>query len=287
MQYVISIISVGSVYALISVGFALVYGVLQLSNFSHGAVMASGAFIAYTLVRSGVNWVLALLVTAVLCAALSSIIEFLALRRIRNNEGDSIYMFVSSVTVLMVINSILDIIFGSSVRAFPKIFDVAIVELFGYNFPKINIMIISVCAFLLIILSWFLIRTKAGISIRAAAADQTVCRLMGINTNLTISFVFALSGALAGIGGVFLGISYSVCPTMSSLISKAFMATVIGGLGSLLGAVIGAYILAALEVLTQLYAGWAWVSIACFTLTVLFLLLKPSGILGEKIDTKV
>lgn len=287
MNYLISIFSVGTVYALITVGFALVYGVLKLSNFSHGVVMVVGAYIGYFLTLNGVHWAIALLAATVGCAVLSMIIEFIALRRLRNNDSPPIYLFVASVTVLIIINSMLDIAFGSGARIFPKIIENPTLNLFGLELPKVNFLIIAICAGLLLVLTWFLTKTKVGISIRAAAADQSVCRLMGINTNLTITLVFALAGALAGVAGMFLGISYSVYPGLSSMLGKAFVATIIGGLGSLPGAVIGAFILASLQIITQLYAGWAWVSIVSFTLTVVFLYLRPRGIMGAKFETKV
>lgn len=287
MKYLISIFSVGTVYALITVGFALVYGVLKLSNFSHGVVMVVGAFIGYFLTLYGVHWAVALLAATIGCTILSMIIEFLALRRLRNNNSPPIYLFVASVTVLIVINSVLDIAFGTGARIFPKIFENPTLNLFGLELPKVNFLIIVICVGLLLVLTWFLTKTKVGISIRAAAADQDVCRLMGINTNLTITLVFALAGALAGVAGMFLGISYSVYPGLSSMLGKAFVATIIGGLGSLPGAVIGAFILAFLQIITQLYAGWAWVSIVSFTLTVVFLYLRPRGIMGVKLETKV
>ena len=287
MKYIISIFSVGSVYALITVGFAMVYGVLQLSNFAHGAVMVVGAFTGYLLTLNGVHWLLAILASMVGCALLSMLVELLALRRLRNNESPPIYMFVSSVTVLITLNSLLDIVFGSGARIFPKIFANSTFKILGAELPKINIVIILICVGLLVFLTWFLKRTKIGISIRAAANDQRVCRLMGINTNLTITMVFALAGALAGVAGMFLGISYSVYPGLSLMLGKAFVATIIGGLGSLPGAVLGAFILATLQILTQLYAGWAWVSIVSFTLTVGFLYLRPRGIMGVRLETKV
>jgi branched-chain amino acid transport system permease protein len=280
-------VSVGSVYALVSVGFALVYGVLRLSNFSHGGVMVIGAYIGFLMMLGGIPWYISLATATLSCTALSMFIEFVALRRLRNNGSAPIYPFISSVTVLIVINNVLSVFFGSRVRVFPKIFEVSSISIGGVNFAKMNILIIGVCVVLLVALTWFLKKTKAGIAIRAAAADQTVCRLMGINTNLVISLVFGLAGALAGTGGMFLGMSYSVYPDLSNIVGKAFMATVIGGLGSLPGAVIGAFLLAIVETLLQVNAGWEWISIGSFALGVLFLLLRPRGILGEKIETKV
>lgn len=287
VKYLISIVSVGSVYALITVGFAMIYGVLRLSNFAHGVVMVAGAFMSYLLTVEGVHWIPVLLATTLGCAILSMLIEFLALRRLRNNDSPPIYLFVASVAVLITLNSLIDIIFGSGARIFPPIFSKPTLQIWKYEFPKVNIMIGLICVGLLVLLNWFLKKTKVGISIRAAADNQRVCGLMGINTDFTISLVFALAGALAGVAGMFLGISYSVYPGLSSMLGKAFIATIIGGMGSLLGAVIGAFILATIQIMAQLYAGWAWVSIISFTLSVLFLYLRPRGIMGIQLDTKV
>lgn len=286
MQYVITSISIGSIYALIAVGFALIFSVMNLSNFSHGSIMAIGAYIGYLLVKAGINPLLSVLVTMFSCAVLAAFIELVLFRRIRKKSSAPIYLFVASVTLLMLLTNVLILIFGGKSVVFPSLFEVPYIVVKDVYISKISIVVTAVAIVLLLLLEWFLFKTKYGIAIRAAAQDRRACSLMGCNVDLIITLVFALAGLLGGCGGFFLGISYSVYPRLGNIIGKAFVATVIGGMGSIKGAIIGAFILGIVEVAVNYFFGSVYVAVFVYAIAIAFMIIRPQGIAGVKIDNK-
>lgn len=286
MQYLITGLAIGAVYALIAVGFAMVYSILNFSNFSHGVIMACGGFIGYFLVTSGCPWILSFVLTAVLCGILDIIVELLAFRRIRIKRGPLIYLFVASITVLSLIENILAKAFGKNIFGYPPLFEVTTVEIFGAVIPKTYILMFIVSIALLVLLNLFLQKTRVGIAIRAAATDLDTCSLMGIRVNLVISIAFFITGVVGGIAGMFLGINYTVYPQMGQLVVKGFMASVIGGLGSLNGAIIGAFMLGVIETVLTYFFGASLTPIGTFIILVAFLIFRPQGIAGISAEQK-
>ena len=286
MQYLITGLAIGAVYALIAVGFAMIYSILNFSNFSHGVIMACGGFIGYFLITAGCPWVLTFILTAIACGLLDVAVEFLAFRRLRIKRGPLIYLFVVSITVLSLIENVLAKAFGKNIFGFPPLFKVTTINIMGAVIPKTYILMFVVSIALLIMLNLFLQKTRLGIAIRAAATDLDTCSLMGIRVNLVISIAFFVTGVVGGIAGMFLGINYTVYPQMGQLVVKGFMASVIGGLGSLNGAIAGAFMLGVIETILTYFFGASLAPIGTFVILVAFLIFRPQGIAGISADQK-
>ena len=286
MQYLITGLAIGAVYALIAVGFAMVFSILSFSNFSHGVIMTCGGFIGYFLKIAGCPWVLTFALTAVLCGLLGVIVEFLAFRKLRTSNAPLIYLFVSSITVLTLIENVLMKFFGKNIFGYPIIFREASINIFGSVIPKTYILMMFISIISLVILNIFLKKTKTGIAIRAAASDLTTCSLMGIPVNLIISVAFFIAGFIGGFAGIFLGINYTVYPQMGQMVVKGYVATVIGGLGSLNGAIVGAFAMGVIEVLLTYFFGATVTPIGIFLVMLAFLIFRPQGIAGIVQDQK-
>lgn len=287
MQQLINGVSLGAVYALIAVGFALVYNILKFSNFAHGGVMVAGAYFGYFLASSfqfGFFTVLAL--TAAFAAACAVIIELVAFRCIRNSNGPLIYYFVSSITVGMFIESVITIFKGSTFYAYPKLTTTSVIQFGEISIPLLNMLMLTISAVVLVGLMWVIMKTPFGISVRAVSFDVRTSKLMGMNTARIISLTFLVSGLLGGISGVFLGMSYTLYPQLGQLVVKGWIASVLGGLGSLEGAVLGAFILGLVEVYLVSTMGAGLSMVFIFVLTLLFLMVRPQGIAGNVVRDK-
>jgi len=281
-------LSLGAVYSLIAVGFALIFGILNFSNFSHGVVMACGAFIGFFLIAEyGVHWIPSLLITMVLTGLLALVIEFLAFRKLWTSGAPTIFLFVSSITVLMLIQNILTLMFRGDIWLFPAFMETMTIRMFGATVATTQLLMFGVSIIILVTLTLFLRKTRVGIAITAAATDLKTCALMGVNVTMVIMYVFFISGLIAGATGVFLGMTYTVNPLLGQMVLFGFIATIIGGMGSLGGSVIGGFILGGMQVIFTLTIGSALLPVGQFSLILLFLLLRPHGILGRKIVDKV
>jgi len=281
IQQLVNGLSLGAVYALIAVGFALVFSILKFSNFSHGSVIMLSAYFGLWL--SGtfkVGLLPTLLVSMVVGGLIAVIIERLGFRPIRKKNGPLIYFFVSSIAISMFFQYLMTALLGGQFFMYPDFMKTASINIGDLTIPILNIYMLVISTVTLIILLYLLYKTKIGIAIRAASSDLLTPNLMGINTDFIVSVTFFVSGALAGIAGVFLGLSLSVYPQLGSLVLKAFIATVIGGLGSLGGAVVGAFLLGMAETFSTAYLGGDVTPMITFTIMILFLLLKPEGIAG-------
>ncbi len=237
VQLLVSGISLGAVYALIAVGFAIVFSILKFSNFAHGGMISACAFIGFFFQRMFVTpppFLLTVVFTTVCGIVMSLFIDTIAYRRIRIKQAPNIYYFFLSV-LIYVIN-----------------------------------------------------RTRVGLAIRAVAINPATSRLMGINSDRTIMLVFAIAGALAGVSGVLLGAKYSVYPTLgSSMMLKGFIASVIGGLGSLGGAITAAIGLGVIEIILTYFFGALSIPIFLFGIMLIFLAVRPEGISGKFAKDKV
>jgi branched-chain amino acid transport system permease protein len=320
-QQVINGLSLGSVYALIAVGYSLVYSILSFSNFAHGGFLVVGGYICYGLL-SGLDvygrfsipplgiWAAgsAALVGAGLVAALT---ERLAYKPIRERTSMTLYLLIASMGVSIVIENIFVIVVGGQFRALPKdtfqsIFDVMgkFLDLFGLTnvsdgsrrfldlggnltINMFDILSLFSTALFLGGLQFFLKRTRWGLAIRAAACDLRTAGLMGVNVSLLIGIVFFVAGVLAAVGGIFLSFNYTLYPQLGGITTKAFVAAVIGGLGSLPGAVVGSLILGLAEMLTVAFVSSQMRDLVVFSLLVIVLLVKPAGFFGRQINDKI
>ena len=261
LQVIINGIATGSIYALIATGFALIFNVLKFSNFSHGATMTAAAFIAYFLVSSkGMGLVSTLLIAGLAGALISLFGEFVGFRRILKNH--------------------------SNFFNFPSFFKSPTVNVATLVVSTGDLMMFGISAVALIVLAYVIQKTRLGRALRAVSFDRDTAQLMGIDSTRIIQLAFVISGILAGIAGVFLGIKYTLYPTLGSLVVKGFIASVIGGLGSLTGAVIGALLLGILETILLAALGSGYSTIAVFAVMLVFLLIRPQGIAGSNVQEK-
>jgi len=288
LQQVVNGLSLGAVYALIAVGFALIFNVLKFSNFSHGGVLGISAyagFIAAT--RFNMPLIPVILVGMVVGALVAVIVEFVAFRWIRLQNGQLVYFFVTSVTMLMLLEQVLIILFGASFESYP--YSLVKVRVINFNGLTISVtyllsLIATVLAFGILI--YVLKKTKIGIAIRAASNDLIATSLMGIDVNMVVVASFVVSGMLGGLSGVLYGISASLSPQIGQIVVKGFIASVLGGLGSLTGVAIAAVVLGVLEVFLISIIGSGLSPVVIFLIMVVFLLVRPQGFAGVSFTDK-
>ena len=284
LQILINGIATGSIYALIATGFALIFNILKFSNFSHGATMTSCAFIAYYLAASkGMGLLPTLLVAGAAGALISLFGEFVGFRRILKNHSSATYFFVSSITLGTLYEGLVTIKAGSNFFNFPAFFKNPTIKAGGMVISTSDAMMLIISAVALLGLAYIIQKTRIGRALRAVSFDRDTAQLMGIDSTRIIQLAFVLSGILAGIAGVFLGIKYTLYPSLGSLVVKGFIASVIGGLGSLTG---GALLLGITETLLLSLLGSGYSTIATFAIMLVFLLVRPQGIAGSNVQEK-
>lgn len=287
-------LSLGAVYSLIAVGFALVFNILKFSNFSHGGVMSFTAYAGYLAYvgffdgRVGSNWMFfAVVSTAAVVGALTAVaIERVGFRRLRRNQAPVIYYFISSITLGILLENIITIFASSNFYSYPVFFSSSNLALLGTTFSVADVATLLVSSASLAILLVVLYRSKLGLAVRTVSFDVNTASLMGIDPDRVVMATFAMSGALGGISGVFLGMNYSLYPQLGQLVVKGFIASVIGGLGSITGAVIGALLLGIVEVALIGMVGSGWMPACVFVIMLVFLLVRPRGIAGVIVQEK-
>lgn len=287
-------LSLGAVYSLIAVGFALVFNILKFSNFSHGGVMSFTAYAGYLAYiglfagRVSSNWMFfAVVTTAAVVGALTAVaIERVGFRRLRRNQAPVIYYFISSITLGILLENIITIFASSNFYSYPVFFSSSNLSLLGTTFSVADVATLLVSTASLAGLLLVLYRSKLGLAVRTVSFDVNTASLMGIDPDRVVMATFALSGALGGISGVFLGMNYSLYPQLGQLVVKGFIASVIGGLGSITGAVIGALLLGIIEVALIGMVGSGWMPACVFVIMLVFLLVRPRGIAGVIVQEK-
>lgn len=289
VQQIVNGISLGSVYALIAVGFALIFNILKFSNFSHGGVLAVTAYAGF-LISSKLHtsfW-LTLLLTGLVGGMLAVGIESIAFKKLRNKKSPVIYYFVSSITVGIMLENLITIFFSSNFYSYPKFFKTSVIKFYGLSVAITDLYMLIISVLVLGVLMFVLYRTRLGIAVRALSMDANTTSLMGLNVSFIIAATFFASGFLGGIGGVFLGINYTLYPQLGQMVVKGFIASVIGGLGNILGAVVGAVLLGVLEVILISigFIGSGLSPVVIFGIMLVFLLLRPQGIAGFIIQEK-
>lgn len=291
LQLIISGISLGSVYALIAVGFAIVFSNMRFSNFAHGGMISACAYIGYFFQNATDTpqpfWLTVLFTTA--CGVVMSLlIDAVAYRRIRKKQAPNLYYFLASITVAILIEQLLNIYFGRNSYAFAQIFKSTTFMMAGLRFSSLDTLILMVALAILGVLIFVINKTRIGLAIRTVSINPQASRLMGINSNVVITTVFAIAGALAGVSGVLLGAKYSVYPSLGqSMMIKGFIASVIGGLGSMGGAIGAAIILGLVEIFLTYWVGSLSTPIILFGAMLLFLVIRPEGLAGRFAKDKV
>jgi branched-chain amino acid transport system permease protein len=287
LQQVINGISIGAVYALIAVGYSLVYSILKFSNFAHGGVMMLGSYMGFmALTILHVPFWLALPIAIVGAGLLAIANERIAYRPIRIRNSPLLYLMISSLGVAIFLENFTIVTIGPNFRTYPPVLDASPIMLGAISIGRLDLIIMVIAAISLALLTWVIYGSKIGNAIRATSYSMRVASLMGINPDMIIAFVFFLAGSSAGIGGVLFGIKYTVWPQMGNLTIKAFIAAVVGGLGSLPGAVLGALILGITETFAAAFVSSAFRDLFSYALMIIIILVRPGGLLGKITEEK-
>lgn len=290
-QQLINGLQLGAVYALIALGYTMVYGIVRLINFAHGDVFMVGAYIGlYCIARGHLPFPVAIIVAMVGCAALGMLIERLAYRPLRQAPRIAVLITAIGVSLFLENFSALRFVFGPNPRPFPRPFAAHNYSAGGISVSNINILVFVIAIVLMILLQLFVTRTKTGMAMRAVSHDRETAQLMGINVNYIISLTFGIGSALAGAGGVLYGIAFQELKdpflgVMPGL--KAFVAAVLGGIGIIPGAVVGSFIIGLVETLTSSFVSSSLRDAVAFGILILVLIFKPTGILGKSDTEKV
>ena len=290
LNHLINGISLGSVYAIIALGYTMVYGIAKMLNFAHGDVIMVGAYICFFSVSSfnlppAVGVVLAVLA----CTALGIVIERLAYKPLR--QATSLAVLITAIGVSYFLQNGAQLLWTSNIKMFPSFFSASPIEFFGGEL-KITIaaiVTVAACVVIMLGLTWFTGRTRMGKAMRVCSEDKAAAQLMGINVNATISMTFAIGSALAAIAGVlFCSVYPTLTPTTGSMPGiKAFTAAVFGGIGSIPGALLGGVLLGVIEIFASAYISTQMSNAIVFAVLIVVLLVRPSGLLGKQVREKV
>ena len=288
LSYLISGLSLGSVYAIIALGYTMVYGIAKMLNFAHGDIIMVGAYAVITTVLTA-NFppLVGILVSILVCVVLGVTIEFLAYRPLR--QAPPLSVLITAIGVSYFLQNLALLIFGSEQKAFPTIIKLPTIEAAGVYIDGITLITLVVTAAIMVGLTLFINKTRMGKAMRAVSEDKGAAELMGISVNHTITITFAIGSALAAVAALFYGMSYIyIRPTTGSMPGiKAFTAAVFGGIGSIPGAMLGGILMGVIEQLSKTYISTLWSDAIVFGVLVLVLVVKPTGLLGKKISEKV
>ncbi len=295
LQTIITGLSIGSVYALMAVGYSLVFSVLNFSNFAHGAIITLGAYIAWAIMVQYVHlpFLPALLLSMAGAGVLAFLNERIAYSTLRRRHAPSLYLMISAMGVSICLQNLLYATVGAKLYALPPVFAqdswnvganlvISRMDLFAFGFSAVTIFLLNLV----------LQRTRVGTAIRAASHDMDMVSVLGINLDVLVAVLFLIAGSLGGMAGVFMGVKYMVYPSMGWITNKAYIGAVIGGLGSLPGAIIGGLLLGLLEaVVSVTRIGQTSLStyrdVFSFGILVALLIVRPTGLFGRRVEEKL
>lgn len=288
IQTLISGLSLGSIYALIALGYTMVYGIAKMLNFAHGDIIMIGAYAAIVAVaQMGLPPLVAVLVSILVCVLLGVVIEFLAYKPLR--QAPSLSVLITAIGVSYFLQNLALLIFGSQQKAFPTIMELGSMQFGPVTVDGITVLTLLTTAAIMLVLTFFINKTKLGKAMRAVSEDKAAASLMGISVNRTITLTFAIGSALAAFASVFYGMAYVyIKPTTGAMPGiKAFTAAVFGGIGSIPGAMLGGILLGMIEQFSKTYISTLWADAIVFGVLVIVLVVRPTGLLGKKISEKV
>ncbi|MEN6363851.1 MAG: branched-chain amino acid ABC transporter permease [Rectinema sp.] len=287
LQQLINGISIGSIYALMAVGYSLVYSIMNFSNFAHGSVIMLGAYFGFFAMKFlGAAFPVAFLLAALGSALVAVILERLAYKPLRDRNAPFLYFIITAMGASIFIDNFVIATIGPTPKMYPQIFEQAPIILGELAIGRIDLAMFVISAVCLVALIIFIDHTKMGKAIQATAYNMKASALMGINTNFVIVLVFAIGGGLAGIAGVLYGMKYQVYPQIGNITMKSFIAAVFGGLGSLPGALIGALLLGLIETMVSGYLSTQYRDLIAFIILIAMLVVRPTGIMGKNAEEK-
>jgi len=290
LNQLINGLHVGSIYALIALGYTMVYGIVRLINFAHGDLIMVGAYaVLFCITLLGFPIWLAAVGGILVCAAFGVTIERVAYRPLRQRNAPRISALITAIGVSFLLENGFQLLFSATYRTFPSVFPAAPLKIGEVRVAVGTLVTISIVCALMVLLTLFIQRTRMGKAMRAVSEDTGAAQLMGININRTITFTFAVGSALAGIASVLYCAAYpQATPTMGSMLGlKAFVAAVLGGIGSIPGAMIGGFAIGLAEALVSAVGLSVWKDGVVFAILIIVLLVKPTGILGRSMQEKV
>lgn len=290
LSYLINGISLGSVYAIIALGYTMVYGIAKMLNFAHGDVIMVGSYIVYVAVtETGMPPLVAVVLSMVCCTVLGVAIERFAYKPLR--QSSSLAVLITAIGVSYLLQNLALLIWGSNPKSFGSVISLPTLHLMGRKLaiPGITLVTLVASAVIMVGLMSFVNGTKMGRAMLAVSEDRGAAQLMGINVNTTIAMTFAIGSALAAVAGVLLCSAYpNLQPTTGAMPGiKAFTAAVFGGIGSIPGAMVGGVLLGVIEILSKAYISTQLADVMVFAVLIVVLLVRPTGLLGKKINEKV
>lgn len=288
VTYLINGISLGSIYAIIALGYTMVYGIAKMLNFAHGDVIMIGGYMAFCS-TSYLGWppIICILFSMLICTMLGILIERLAYKPLRS--APALAVLITAIGVSYFLQNAALLIWTSNPKAFPNLVDLPAITLGSIQISAVSYVTILACIVIMLALTFFTNRTKMGKAMRAVSEDKGAAQLMGINVDATISLTFAIGSGLAAIAGVLLCTAYpTLMPTTGAMPGiKAFTAAVFGGIGSIPGAMLGGILLGVIEIFAKAYISTQLSDAIVFAVLIIVLIVKPSGLLGKKTREKV
>ncbi len=288
VSYLINGISLGAVYAIIALGYTMVYGIAKMLNFAHGDVIMVGGYMAYCSTSyMGFGPLTSVLFSMLVCTILGIVVEKLAYKPLRG--ASSLAVLITAIGVSYFLQNAALLIWSSNPKAFPNLFDLPQVQVGDSVVTSVALVTIASCIVIMLALTFFTEKTKMGKAMRAVSEDRGAAALMGINVNSTISVTFAIGSGLAAVAGVLLCSAYpTLMPTTGSMPGiKAFTAAVFGGIGSIPGAMLGGILLGVIEIFAKAYVSTQLSDAIVFAVLIVVLIVKPTGLLGRKLTEKV
>ena len=289
LQQFINGLQLGSIYALIALGYSMVYGIILLLNFAHGDIIMVGGYIALLIIAAGISPAVAVVVSILGCTVLACVIEKVAYTPLRS--APRISLLITAIGVSYFLENVAQLILGADPRVFPN---TAVIPTVNFHLGSLNLSLTTVVTLAAAVLSMAVLtvlvqRTRMGKAMRAVSEDMGAAQLMGININRTITFTFAVGAALAGIGAILYCCKYpQVKPTTGYLLGlKAFVAAVLGGIGSIPGAMLGGLAIGMAEVVVNALGYSTWTDAVVFLILIIVLLVKPTGFMGASLSEKV
>ncbi len=287
-QQLVNGLSIGSIYALMAVGYSLIYSLLNFTNFAHSITVTIGAFSAFFFLSSIVqNLYLGILIAVLAAGGLAVVIELLGYRPLLQKKARRIYLLITGLGISTMCENLVIISFSSRFRVYPVNFSSQSIQILGASIGQIDLIIFIVSMLALIGVELFIRKSRAGLAIRGASFDLDATSIMGVNVQKLILIVFMIAGSLAGLAGALLGAKYTAFPTLgTAMTNKAFISSVFGGLGSIPGAVLGAVLLGIGETMIASYLSSSMRDIFAYLLLVIVLFVRPSGLMGKATEDK-